>query len=135
MSINILIVGGGAAGLSAAGALKHLGIDSTILDQDEHTGDVWTRRYDRLHLHTARPFSGLAHLPIPRGYPKYLARDQFVQYLQAYAQFFKLNIVHNCVVTKVRKDDDRWLAETSQGLHHAKIVVIAIGHFNRPFIP
>jgi succinate dehydrogenase/fumarate reductase flavoprotein subunit len=35
----ILIVSGGAAGLAAAGALKHHGLDSVILDRDSKTGE------------------------------------------------------------------------------------------------
>jgi cation diffusion facilitator CzcD-associated flavoprotein CzcO len=132
---NILIIGGGAAGLTTAGALKHLGLESTILDKDERTGDVWARRYDRLRLHTIRPFSGLAHFPILRSNPKYLSRDQFVQYLQAYAQFFKLNIIHNCTVNKIRKEGSEWIVETSQGQRRAKIVIVATGHYGQPFIP
>ena len=36
----VIIVGGGASGLSAAGALSKLGIRSTILDQDDHSKTV-----------------------------------------------------------------------------------------------
>src|SRR4051794_39192067 len=79
---RILIIGGGAAGLSTAGALKKMGLASTVLEQDPAIGGTWARRYDRLHLHTIRQLSGLAHLPMPRRYPRYVARDQFVRYLQ-----------------------------------------------------
>jgi len=66
---TVLIVGGGAAGLSAAGALARRGLDAVVLEQDAALGGTWARRYDRLHLHTMREFSGLAHYPIPRRYP------------------------------------------------------------------
>ena len=57
----VIVVGGGASGLSAAAALKQQGIDSVVLEQDAQIGGTWARRYDRLHLHTVRGFSGLAH--------------------------------------------------------------------------
>jgi cation diffusion facilitator CzcD-associated flavoprotein CzcO len=51
---QVLIVGGGAAGLSTAGALKKLGLAPIVLEQDAAIGGTWARRYDRLHLHTVR---------------------------------------------------------------------------------
>ena len=80
---TVVIVGGGAAGLSAAAALGQRGIDSVVLEQDAGIGGTWARRYDRLHLHTVRRFSGLAHYPIPTRYSQYLSRDEVVAYLQA----------------------------------------------------
>ena len=62
--MDIVIVGGGAAGLSAAGALKRRGRDPIVLDKLARVGDVWARRYDRLRLHTI--YSSLAHYPLPR---------------------------------------------------------------------
>jgi cation diffusion facilitator CzcD-associated flavoprotein CzcO len=132
---DIVIVGGGAAGLTTAGALKQLGIESVILDKDANVGDVWARRYDRLRLHTIRSFSGLAHYSIPRNYPRYLSRDQFVQYLRDYAQHFNLNIVHNCLVNKISTEDRSWVIDASPGQWHAQIVIVATGHYGQPFTP
>lgn len=78
---KVVIVGAGASGLTAAGALHQRGIEAAVLEQDERLGGTWTARYDRLHLHTVRGFSGLAHYPIPSSYSRYLSRDEFVAYL------------------------------------------------------
>jgi len=51
---TVVIVGGGASGLSAAGALEWRGIKTVILEEDDQLGGTWARRYDRLHLHTVR---------------------------------------------------------------------------------
>ena len=58
---QILIVGGGAAGLLQARS-RSCGLSSIVLEQDAAIGGTWARRYDRLHLHTIRQLSGLAHL-------------------------------------------------------------------------
>ena len=134
-SASIVIIGGGAAGLTTAGALKHLGIESTILDRDAKVGDVWAHRYDRLQLHTVRQFSGLAHLPIPRHYPRYVTRDQFVQYLQWYAESFAFNIEHNCAVQKITGAANKWTVHTSQGPRQASVVIVATGQYGQPTIP
>jgi putative flavoprotein involved in K+ transport len=137
--VPIVIVGGGAAGLSAAVALKRVGLDAVILDKDREIGGTWTRRYDRLHLHTIRPLSGLAHYPIPRELPTYLARDQFIAYLRDYSQRFGLQIVTGCPARKVRLDTDStqpaWLVESDCGAWRCRVVVIATGHYNIPVLP
>ena len=96
---TVIVVGGGASGLSAAAALSRRGIDAVVLEQDAELGGTWARRYDRLHLHTVRRFSGLAHFPIPSRYPTYLSRDDVVAYLNEYARHFGLRIVTGTTVS------------------------------------
>src|SRR4051794_15283600 len=99
---DIVIVGGGAAGLSAAGALRRCGRDPIVLDKQARIGDSWARRYDRLHLHTID--SSLAHYPLPRSFPKYPSKDEYAAYLRAYASHFKLKVVAGCPVYQLRVD-------------------------------
>jgi putative flavoprotein involved in K+ transport len=133
---KIIIVGGGAAGLTTAGALKYLGLDSIILDKDTEVGGTWARRYARLHLHSVRAYSGLAHFPLPRTWPKWVPKDQFVQYLKAYVAHFHLNWIGDTIVRRVcRSDDGSWLIETNHEMWRGKIVVIAAGHYGTPVIP
>src|SRR5262249_20829884 len=116
----IVIVGGGAAGLSAAGALKHAGLEAVVLDKDRQIGGTWARRYDRLRLHTIRSLSGLAHASIARDLPRYLARDQFVAYLRDYARRFELTIVAGCAARAVQMESDgrrpTWLVKSDCGV-------------------
>ena len=58
---RVVIVGAGAAGLSTAAALTRRGVDALVLDRSDRIGGSWASRYERLHLHTIRRFSGLAH--------------------------------------------------------------------------
>src|ERR1700730_2254223 len=101
---TVVIVGAGASGLSAAGALQWRGIKAVILEEDQELGGTWARRYDPLHLHTVRGFSGLAHYPIPRRYPKYLSREEFIAYLGEYANHFNLEVMTGCPVDKIRME-------------------------------
>ena len=135
---SVVIVGGGASGLSAAGALKQQGIDSVVLEQDPQVGGTWARRYDRLHLHTVRSFSGLAHFGIPRRYPKYLSRDQFVTYLREYVDHFGLKVVNGATVTSISSDPQksRWKVATTDGrTWKARAIVVATGQYRRPIEP
>lgn len=134
---SIVIVGGGAAGLTTSGALKMQGLEPLILDKDEQVGGTWARRYERLHLHSVRAFSGLAHYPLPRNLPKYVPKDRFAVYLQDYARHFNLNIVLNCPVHKIRSSGSRggWLVESEQGTWQCDVVIVATGHYGTPYLP
>ncbi|HEX9106979.1 MAG TPA: NAD(P)/FAD-dependent oxidoreductase [Longimicrobiales bacterium] len=132
----VIIVGGGAAGLSAAGAMARRGIDSVVLEQDAELGGSWARRYDRLHLHTMRGFSGLAHYAIPRRYPRYLSRDDVVAYLNEYARRLDLRIAAGTTVVRVRPNEGGWVVETAGGEPwRCAVVVVATGQYRVPVLP
>lgn len=135
---TVVIVGAGASGLSAAGALERLGIKSVVLEEDEQLGGTWARRYDRLHLHTVRGFSGLAHFPIPSRYPRYLSREEFVAYLGEYAHHFDVQVMTGCPVHKIRQEPgtpSSWVATTDRGDWHCRVIIIATGQYRIPILP
>jgi putative flavoprotein involved in K+ transport len=134
---HVVVVGAGAAGLSAAAALKQKGIESAVLDKDDRIGGTWARRYDRLHLHTVRRFSGLAHYPIPRTYPRYVPKDLYASYLEEYAQAFQLHVELNRHVRIVRPvDGGLWEIESHRDERwRAPVVIIATGHYNEAVLP
>ncbi len=134
---SVVVVGAGAAGLSAAAALKRKGIDAVVLEEDARVGGTWARRYDRLHLHTVRGFSGLAHYRIPRRFPKYLSRDEFIAYLGEYAQHIGLRIITDSPVKKIVKDPDAagWKIATAGDTWRSRAVVIAAGQYRIPIVP
>ena len=78
---QVVVIGAGASGLSTAGALARRGVDALVVDRGERIGESWATRYERLHLHTIRRFSGLAHHGIPRRFPRYLSKDEYAAYL------------------------------------------------------
>lgn len=135
----VIIIGGGASGLSAAGALAHRGIAAVVLEQDRELGGTWARRYDRLHLHTVRRFSGLAHFPIPRRYPTYLSRTDFAAYLNEYSRHFGLRVVTGAGARNIRPVDggsNGWSIELTSGERwHGRVAVIATGQYRQPIEP
>ncbi|MDX1696855.1 MAG: NAD(P)/FAD-dependent oxidoreductase [Thiohalobacterales bacterium] len=137
---TVLILGGGAAGLSTAGALAERGIAATVIEQDDHIGGSWSRRYRHLRLHTTRRYSGLAHYPIPPDRPRYLTRDDYAAYLREYARALKVDIAFGERVLAVRRITDTvegtgWEVETSKAVRRAPVVVIATGLYAKPYVP
>jgi cation diffusion facilitator CzcD-associated flavoprotein CzcO len=133
---QVVIVGAGAAGLSTAAALSQRGIDALVLDRSEQIGASWAHRYERLHLHTIRRFSGLAHYAIPRRYPRYLSKDEYASYLAEYTERFGLRIALGEDVIEIRRaSGDTWEIETSSRTLAAEVVIVASGHYAEPRIP
>lgn len=130
-----MVVGAGAAGLAAGAALKRAGLDPVLLDKDDRVGGTWARRYERLHLHTVRRFSGLPYYPLPPTYPRYVPKDLYADYLADYARHFDLDVRLRHHVRKVRPHDGRWLVETDRGQWLAKAVVVATGSYNERRTP
>jgi len=135
---RVVIVGAGAAGLSTAAALIRRGVDALVLDRSDRIGGSWASRYDRLHLHTIRRFSGLAHHGIPSRYPRYLSKDEYAAYLGEYAERFGLRIALGEDVTAMRAASTGlvpWEVETARRTIGAEVVIVATGHYAEPRIP
>ena len=131
---RVVVVGGGPAGLSTAAALTRRGIDPLVLDRSERVGASWAGRYERLHLHTVRRFSGLAHHGIPKAYARYISKDEYAEYLGAYADRFELRLALGEAVTNVRRGS-HWEVETSSRTIVADVVIVATGHYVEPRVP
>lgn len=134
---EVLIVGGGPAGLATAACLGRRGIPARVLEQGPAVGHSWSQYYDRLHLHTGRHLSRLPGLPLGKDYPLYPARDEVVRYLRDYARRFDLRVSTDERVVAVRRDEarDGWRVETERDTRHAPAVVVASGTFHNPRRP
>ena len=135
---RVVIVGAGAAGLSTAAALTQRAVDALVLDRSDRIGGSWASRYERLHLHTIRRFSGLAHHGIPPRYPRYLSKDEYAAYLGEYAQRFGLRIALGEEVSAIRpvpEESHPWEIETTERTVATQVVIVATGHYAEPQIP
>ena len=135
---RVVIVGAGAAGLSTAAALTRRGVDALVLDRSDRVGGRWASRYERLHLHTIRRFSGLAHHGIPSRYPRYLSKDEYAAYLAEYAERFGLRVALGEEATAIRTasgEGHTWEIETVRRTVGAQVVIVATGHYADPQTP
>jgi indole-3-pyruvate monooxygenase len=128
----VLIVGAGPAGLATAACLTRRKIPIRIFEAGDAPAYTWRRLYDRLHLHTIRALSNLPGYPMPRRFPRYPAREQVVEYLDAYARHFGLVIETGMPVQRATPDDGGWRVETSAGAHTGRALVSATGIFSNP---
>jgi putative flavoprotein involved in K+ transport len=132
---EIVVVGAGPAGLAVASELRRRGLEPVVLEAGAAPGEGWRRRYDRLHLHTPRGFSGLPGWRIPRRYGRWLARDDVVRYLAEYAQRRGLDVRTGVHVERVDRRDGGWELATGNGAVSAQQVVLATGYSATPRVP
>lgn len=135
MIYDVLVVGGGQAGLSMGYYLKQSGLSFVILDNQSKAGDVWRKRYDSLIMFTPRLYSSLPGLPLPGDPKEFPTKDEIADYLDQYVQAFDLPIKFNTQVQKVRKEKDIFVISTNDLMLKTKRIVIATGPFHTPSIP
>src|SRR5918999_3194456 len=135
-SREVVVVGGGQAGLAIGYFLAQQGRDFTILEAADEPAAAWRERWDSLKLFTSARYDGLPGLPFPGDPDRYPGRDEVVEYLTSYARHFDLPVQLGSPVRSVATAagggyrgalDDREL--------EADQVVIATGPFQAPFTP
>lgn len=133
---DLLVIGGGQAGLATGHAARLAGLRHLILDAGARTGDAWRERYDSLTLFTPRAYSRLPGLELegnPDGYP---TKDEIADYLETYASTFDLPVRHSRPVRRLSATPWPSLSvETPQGSLKARAVVVATGPFQLPRVP
>src|ERR1700730_16728817 len=87
----VLVVGGGQAGLSIAARLAQLGVDTLIVDREQHIGDNWRNRYHALVLHNQVHVNHLPYMHFPPTWPAYIPKDKLAAWLEAYVGNMELN--------------------------------------------
>jgi len=133
---EVLIIGGGPAGLATAGCLQRRGIAARILEQGPDVAYSWARYYDRVRLHTGKHLSNLPNVPFGRDYPLYVDRDALVRYFRAYKRQLDLAVSTNERVSAVeRAPDGGWQVTTDRQTRHTPAVIVASGSFDNPVRP
>ena len=88
---EVLVVGGGHAGLSIAARLRQLNVDALIVDRNLRVGDNWRNRYHALTLHNQVQVNHLPYLPFPANWPTYIPKDKLAGWFEAYAEIMELD--------------------------------------------
>jgi putative flavoprotein involved in K+ transport len=131
----VVVIGAGPAGLAVAATLRERGVSCDVLERADSVGAAWRGRYDSLRLHTVRWLSGLPGEAIPRRYGRWVARDDFVAYLEAYAARSDVRPHFGVEVRRIDRQDGHWRVETSAEPREASAVVVATGYSREPRLP
>lgn len=107
-----------------------------ILERGEHIGQSWRHRYDGLRLNSARWMSSLPGYVMERRYGDFPSRDDWVDYLERYAERYRVAVAGGIEVWRIdRAPGLGWRVQTNRGELGCRFVVIATGMDHTPQIP
>lgn len=136
---DTIVIGAGQAGLATGYYLKQQGRDFAILDANERVGDSWRQRWDSLRLFTPARYDALPGMRFPAPATYFPAKNEMGDYLEQYAQNFKLPTRMGVRVRRLWRQEDRFRLEavTSEGTHcfETKNVVVAMANYQQPHCP
>jgi putative flavoprotein involved in K+ transport len=134
--LDVVVVGGGQAGLAMAWHLAQQGLRFVVLEAAPELGQVWRNRWDSLKLFTPAQYDALPGMAFPAPADTYPTKDPVADYLQAYAAAFDFPVRLNAKVTELRRlDDGSFEIRAADSTYRARQVVVATGPFQVPFVP
>ncbi|MFI7609577.1 ArsO family NAD(P)H-dependent flavin-containing monooxygenase [Micromonospora sp. NPDC049366] len=135
-SREVLVLGGGQAGLAAGYYLRRAGLDYSILDAQSQPGGAWRHGWRSLRLFSPAEYSPLPGWGMPRQEGEaFPTAEHVVNYLRAYEHRYELRVHRPVRAHSVRAVGDELQVETSAGTWRARYVISATGTWERPYIP
>ena len=132
---EVVIVGGGQAGLALGYFLGQQGRRFTILEAADEPAAAWRKRWESLKLFTPARYDALPGLAFPADPDRYPGRDEVAAYLTDYARRFDLPVELDSRVRAISKTDTTYLVELDDRTYEADQVVVATGPFQEPLVP
>ncbi|GLB65714.1 NAD(P)/FAD-dependent oxidoreductase [Arthrobacter mangrovi] len=139
--LDVVVVGAGQAGLSAAYYLQQRGLrpdrDFVVLDANDGPGGAWRHRWPSLTFDVAHGLHDLPGLPLGVPDPKEPASAVVSRYYGSYEQVNGLAVHRPVRVARIEDGPDGLLTVTaaSGGTWRTRTVVSGTGTWDRPYWP
>jgi len=130
-----IIIGAGQAGLAAGYHLLNAGEDFVIIDAAKNVGDSWRKRWDSLHLFTPSQYDGLPGFSFPSSRGSTPSKDDMAEYLEKYAEKFKLPIRLGEKVNHLSRTQSGFEITTAKSILKCDKIIVATGTNPLPRIP
>jgi hypothetical protein len=135
-SVDVLIVGGGHAGLAMSGLLTPAGREHLVVERRARLGGGWQDCWDEFRLVTPNwtaSFPGWDYAGAdPDGF---MSRDEITARVAQYADIVGAPAALDTEIHRVTPVRGGFRATTSRGLLTARQVVVATGSYHTPRVP
>ncbi|WP_370893197.1 ArsO family NAD(P)H-dependent flavin-containing monooxygenase [Janibacter sp. GXQ6167] len=132
---DVVVIGGGQAGLACGYWLERQGVDYLILDDQSGPGGAWQSTWTSLRLFSPASFSSLPGRPMPAHPDTFPPVEHVLDYLADYEQRYRLTIARPVRVLDTTADDEAVRVRTDAGTIAARYVINATGTWRAPFVP
>ncbi|GAB3477461.1 hypothetical protein GCM10027521_10010 [Amycolatopsis cihanbeyliensis] len=125
---DVVVIGAGQAGLSAAYFLRRAGLDFAVLDHGKRAGGAWQYRWPSLRLGKVHGIHDLPGLPLGTPDGDRPAAEVVSEYFDRYERAFDLPVLRPVDVRSVRRSEDgRLLVDSATETWAARAVINATG--------
>lgn len=136
MQTDVLVIGAGQAGLSAAHHLRRLGLDHVVLDAEDGPGGAWRHRWPTLTMATV---NGIRELPGATPPPLGSAVPAAVAVPATFADYEAdqgIEVVRPVTVRRVEGFEEGFRTVSADGRDWwSRALVNATGTWNQPHLP
>lgn len=138
---DVVVVGGGQAGLSASVCLAKYGIDHVVLERNRIAESWRSQRWDNFCLVTPNWQCTLPDFAYDQEYQGadpdgFMKRDEIVKYLESFRSKHSMPVLEGTGVRNADHDGTRFRLILSNGaVVHCLSLVVATGGYHQPRIP
>src|SRR5688572_17703786 len=134
-SLDVVVIGGGQAGLALGFYLRRTSLSYRILDAQPGPGGAWRHTWRSLRLFSPARFSSLPGWVMEGGPDYYPTRDEALDYLSRYEERYGIQVDRPVRVRIVRREGEELMVDTDRGTLRTHAVVSATGTWERPHVP
>jgi putative flavoprotein involved in K+ transport len=134
---EVIVIGGGQAGLAVSWCLGAQGVDHVVLERDRIAHTWRTQRWDSFCLVTPNYQCRLPGYPYRGDEPDgFMVKDEIIDYVESYAASFAPPLYEGVGVTEVAAAlGGGYRVRTTCGVLTARNIVLAVGGYHRPTFP
>lgn len=133
--VDVVVIGGGQAGLACSYWLSRAGVEHVVVDEQEEPGGAWRRTWPSLRLFSPASYSSLPGRMMPPHPDVFPPVSHVLDYLEDYEQRYRVPVRRPVRVLDVRADHDALTVVTDGADLRTRHVVNATGTWRAPFVP